>query len=70
MPCAARCDSIRAAALCATDASSSRQVPIGVVIPRGAGARRDGEVCRRHGAPILSHGGGTSRAGHASPSPS
>ena len=50
--------------LYATDASNYRQVPIGVVIPRTmedviatAGA------ARRHGAPILARGGGTSLAG-------
>jgi FAD/FMN-containing dehydrogenase/Fe-S oxidoreductase len=47
-----------------TDASNFRQVPIGVVIPRtveaGAQAVR---VCREHGAPLLSRGGGTSLAG-------
>ncbi len=51
-------------ALYATDGSNYRQVPIGVVIPRS----RDDviatiEVCRRHGAPILSRGGGTSLTG-------
>jgi FAD/FMN-containing dehydrogenase/Fe-S oxidoreductase len=51
-------------ALYATDGSSYRQVPIGVVIPR------DNDdviaaitVCREHGAPVLSRGGGTSLAG-------
>jgi FAD/FMN-containing dehydrogenase/Fe-S oxidoreductase len=51
-------------ALYATDASNYRQVPIGVVIPRDlddvVGAV---DVCRRHRAPILSRGGGTSLAG-------
>jgi FAD/FMN-containing dehydrogenase/Fe-S oxidoreductase len=51
-------------ALYATDASNYRQTPIGVVVPRGAddvvGAV---EVCRRHGAPVLGRGGGTSLAG-------
>jgi FAD/FMN-containing dehydrogenase/Fe-S oxidoreductase len=51
-------------ALYATDASNYRQVPIGVVVPRD----RDDvaatvEVCRQHGAPILSRGAGTSLAG-------
>ncbi len=51
-------------ALYATDASNYRQVPIGVVVPRD----RDDVLetiaaCRRHGAPILSRGGGTSLAG-------
>jgi FAD/FMN-containing dehydrogenase/Fe-S oxidoreductase len=51
-------------ALYATDGSSYRQVPIGVVIPRD-----DLDVvvtiatCREHGAPVLSRGGGTSLAG-------
>jgi FAD/FMN-containing dehydrogenase/Fe-S oxidoreductase len=51
-------------ALYATDASNYRQVPIGVVLPRDA---EDVEaavaVCRRHGAPLLGRGGGTSLAG-------
>ena len=51
-------------ALYATDASNYRQPPIGVVIPHD----RDDiiatvRVCREHGAPILSRGGGTSLAG-------
>lgn len=50
--------------LYATDASNYRQPPIGVVIPRTlddvAEAHR---VCRDHGAPILSRGGGTSLSG-------
>lgn len=51
-------------ALYATDASNYRQVPIGVVIPLDrydiiAAVR----VCRTHGAPVLSRGGGTSLAG-------
>ncbi|MBI5545236.1 MAG: FAD-binding protein, partial [Deltaproteobacteria bacterium] len=50
--------------LYATDASNYRQVPIGVVVPRDA----DDVVaaiaaCRRHGAPVLARGGGTSLAG-------
>jgi FAD/FMN-containing dehydrogenase len=47
-----------------TDASNYRQVPIGVVVPRTveAGAAAV-EVCRRHGAPVVSRGGGTSLAG-------
>ena len=48
----------------ATDASNYRQVPLGVVVPRtveAAGAAV--EVCRRHHAPVLSRGGGTSLAG-------
>jgi FAD/FMN-containing dehydrogenase/Fe-S oxidoreductase len=51
-------------ALYSTDASNYRQVPIGVVFPCDA---EDVEaavaVCRRHGAPILGRGGGTSLAG-------
>jgi FAD/FMN-containing dehydrogenase/Fe-S oxidoreductase len=51
-------------AMYATDASSYRQVPIGVVLPRDmedvmAAVR----VAREHGAPILCRGGGTSLAG-------
>ncbi|MGR6968940.1 FAD-binding and (Fe-S)-binding domain-containing protein [Streptomyces cynarae] len=47
-----------------TDGSNYRQVPIGVVVPRGveAGARAV-EVCARFDAPVLSRGGGTSLAG-------
>ena len=49
-----------------TDASNYRQVPLGVVVPRtveaGAGAVA---VCRQHGAPVVSRGGGTSLAGQA-----
>jgi FAD/FMN-containing dehydrogenase/Fe-S oxidoreductase len=51
-------------ALYATDGSNYRQVPIGVVIPR---TEQDVvetlAACRRHGAPVLSRGGGTSLAG-------
>ena len=51
-------------ALYATDASNYRQIPIGVVLPR---TRNDIvqviRVCRAHGAPLLSRGGGTSLAG-------
>ncbi|MGK5533295.1 FAD-binding and (Fe-S)-binding domain-containing protein [Streptomyces sp. URMC 129] len=47
-----------------TDASNYRQVPLGVVLPR---TPEDAEVavavCRDHGAPLLSRGGGTSLAG-------
>ena len=51
-------------ALYATDASNYRQVPIGVVIPRDPDDVVAAiEVCRRHGAPVLSRGGGTSLAG-------
>jgi FAD/FMN-containing dehydrogenase len=51
-------------ALYATDGSNYRQVPIGVVIPRSiADVVATIEVCREHGAPVLSRGGGTSLAG-------
>ncbi len=51
-------------ALYATDGSNYRQVPIGVVIPRNIeDAVRTVETARRHGAPILSRGGGTSLSG-------
>jgi FAD/FMN-containing dehydrogenase len=41
-----------------------RQVPIGVVVPRSADdVIATIDVCRRHGAPILSRGGGTSLTG-------
>ncbi len=51
-------------ALYATDGSNYRQVPIGVIVPRS----RDDviaavDICRQHGAPILSRGGGTSLTG-------
>ncbi len=47
-----------------TDASNFRQVPIGVVVPRTAAAAVAAvAVCRRHRAPIVSRGGGTSLAG-------
>ncbi|HZD02287.1 MAG TPA: FAD-linked oxidase C-terminal domain-containing protein [Actinomycetes bacterium] len=47
-----------------TDASNYRQVPIGVVVPRTVDAAVAAvEVCRAHGAPLLSRGGGTSLAG-------
>jgi FAD/FMN-containing dehydrogenase/Fe-S oxidoreductase len=51
-------------ALYATDSSNYRQVPIGVVLPR---TKEDVietvALCRRHGAPVLARGGGTSLAG-------
>src|SRR6185503_9382152 len=51
-------------ALYATDSSNYRQVPIGVVVPRDPDdVVAAVEVCRQHGAPILSRGGGTSLAG-------
>ncbi len=47
-----------------TDASNFRQVPIGVVVPRTVDAAVEAvAVCREHGAPVLSRGGGTSLAG-------
>jgi FAD/FMN-containing dehydrogenase len=47
-----------------TDASNFRQVPIGVVLPRTPEAAAEAvAVCREHGAPVLSRGGGTSLAG-------
>src|SRR5438046_1295734 len=47
-----------------TDASNFRQVPIGVVLPRTVDAAVTAvAVCRKHGAPLLSRGGGTSLAG-------
>jgi FAD/FMN-containing dehydrogenase/Fe-S oxidoreductase len=51
-------------ALYATDGSVYRQVPIGVVLPRNADevATTVG-VCRRHGAPVLARGCGTSLKG-------
>jgi len=51
-------------ALYATDGSNYRQVPIGVVLPRDAGdVEATVAACRRHGAPVLPRGGGTSLAG-------
>src|SRR5439155_26272436 len=50
-------------ALYATDSSNYRQVPIGVVIPRDVDdVVRTVAAARRHGAPILARGGGTSLA--------
>jgi FAD/FMN-containing dehydrogenase/Fe-S oxidoreductase len=47
-----------------TDASNYRQIPIGVVIPKDTDdILHTIEVCRAHGAPVLSRGGGTSLAG-------
>ncbi|MFG1953852.1 FAD-binding and (Fe-S)-binding domain-containing protein [Micromonospora sp. NPDC048830] len=48
----------------ATGGSNYRQVPLGLVVPRtpDAGAAAVA-VCRRHGAPVLSRGGGTSLGG-------
>src|SRR5579864_6995807 len=51
-------------ALYATDGSSYRQVPIGVVIPRHAeDVIATLAACREYAAPVLSRGGGTSLAG-------
>lgn len=53
-------------ALYATDASNYRQVPIGVVLPRDTDdVLAAVEACRRHGAPLLGRGAGTSLAGQA-----
>jgi FAD/FMN-containing dehydrogenase/Fe-S oxidoreductase len=47
-----------------TDASNFRQTPIGVVVPRTPEAAAEAiAVARKHGAPVLSRGGGTSLAG-------
>jgi hypothetical protein len=47
-----------------TDATNYRRIPIGVVIPRTMEAVENTmAVCRRHGAPIVSRGAGTSLAG-------
>ena len=47
-----------------TDGSNFRQVPIGVVLPRTVEAGAAAViVCRKHGVPLLSRGGGTSLAG-------
>ncbi|MGB7478910.1 MAG: FAD-binding and (Fe-S)-binding domain-containing protein [Burkholderiaceae bacterium] len=51
-------------ALYATDASNYRQVPIGVVIPKSIDdVIATVALCRRHAAPVLSRGGGTSLCG-------
>src|ERR1700739_1466118 len=51
-------------ALYATDGSSYRQVPIGVVIPSHVeDVIATLAACREYGAPVLSRGGGTSLAG-------
>lgn len=53
-------------AVYASDASNYRQVPIGVVVPTSIDELVTGvEICRRHGAPILTRGGGTSQNGQA-----
>jgi len=54
----------KARALYSTDASNYRQVPIGVVVPKGAeDVVETLRICREFGAPVLSRGGGTSLAG-------
>src|SRR5512133_506790 len=51
-------------ALYATDGSNYRQVPIGVVIPKDIDdVVATVALCREHGAPVLSRGGGTSLTG-------
>jgi FAD/FMN-containing dehydrogenase/Fe-S oxidoreductase len=51
-------------ALYAIDASNYRQIPIGVVVPKTPqDVIATVEIARRHGAPILARGGGTSLAG-------
>ena len=53
-----------ARALYSTDGSNYRQVPIGVVIPRHIqDVQTTMALALKHGAPILSRGGGTSLAG-------
>src|SRR5947208_5446165 len=51
-------------ALYATDGSNYRQVPIGVVIPRGVeDVIQTVAICRHYNAPLLLRGAGTSLAG-------
>jgi len=53
-----------ARALYAVDASNYRQVPLGVVRPRGADdVVAITALCREHGLPVLMRGGGTSQNG-------
>jgi len=53
-------------ALYATDASNYRHIPIGLVLPLDEDdVIAAVEICRRHRAPILSRGAGTSLAGQA-----
>ena len=53
-------------ALYATDSSNYRQVPIGVVFPCDTQDALEAlEVCRRHAAPVLPRGAGTSLAGQS-----
>jgi FAD/FMN-containing dehydrogenase/Fe-S oxidoreductase len=51
-------------ALYSTDASNYRQIPIGVVLPKSEeDIVRTIAICKKHKAPVLSRGGGTSLAG-------
>src|SRR5262245_29727638 len=51
-------------AMYASDASNYRQIPVGLVIPRDADdVKAAVGVCRKHGAPVLPRGAGTSLAG-------
>src|SRR5579863_5158429 len=51
-------------ALYATDGSNYRQIPIGLVVPRDAeDVIAAVAACRKHGAPVLARGAGTSLAG-------
>jgi len=51
-------------AVYASDASNYRQVPVAVVIPRSINELINGiEICRRHHAPVLMRGAGTSMSG-------
>jgi FAD/FMN-containing dehydrogenase/Fe-S oxidoreductase len=51
-------------AMYSTGGSNYRQVPIGIVVPRHVeDIVRALDVCRRHHAPVLGRGGGTSLAG-------
>ncbi len=53
-------------ALYSADASNYRQVPLGVAFPLDeADCAAALEVCRRHGAPVVARGAGTSLAGQA-----
>jgi FAD/FMN-containing dehydrogenase/Fe-S oxidoreductase len=53
-------------ALYATDASNYRQIPIGLVVPLDADdVIAAVAACRRHGAPVLPRGAGTSLAGQS-----
>lgn len=53
-------------AVYASDASNYRQVPIGVVVPRDLEAFARGvAICRKHKAPVLVRGGGTSMCGQS-----